>query len=391
MKSDGNEEPQGLRIAMFTEAYQPILSGVAVATQTLVEGLRRRGHVVDLYAPQHPGKPGGEEGTRRLPAINVPRPGWIPISLPLTPLAFEDIASQAYDIVHTQHPFLLGTTARALARRQRCPLVATIHTQYEQYVHYWAPWKPPGRWIVRRIVREFCNDCDHVITVADGMGQMLRDYGVTVPVSVIPNDLDMGRFLSAEGAGVREALGLAPDEVFLLNLGRMAPEKNLTFLVKALDPLLRSGKARLVLVGDGTARADLQALVASLDLSDRVIFTGARPHQETPDFYAAADIFVMASVTEVNPLTLGEALAAGTPVVAVDCFSSRDALMENRTGFLTPHKPGAFLTAVEKLVEDAELRRQMGHAARENARQRHATHAVEKTEAVYKSLLCAGE
>jgi glycosyltransferase involved in cell wall biosynthesis len=386
-----NLEGRPLRVAMFTEAYPPIVSGVAMATRTLVEGLRARGHRVDVYAPYHPEQPARERGVVRLPSVSVPLPGWIPISLPLNPIAFDEIAHRRYDVVHTQHPFLLGVVARKLARKRNIPLVATIHTQYEQYVHYWTPWHEPGRWIVRQIIREFCNTCDHVTTVAAGMEALLREYAVESPVTVIPNDVDLGDFLAADGAGVRDEAGLRPDEAFLLSVSRLAAEKNLGFLLDALTPRLKQDPpARLVFVGDGPFRAELERRVREAGVAERVVFAGKLPHLQTARYYAAADVFLMASVTEVNPLTIGESLAAGTPVVAVDSFSAREGMVDGHDGIIAPLDTEAFAHAVRTLIEDAPLRERMAASARETARNRSAGTAAERTETLYRRLLGRG-
>ena len=379
--------PGQLRIAMFTEAYPPIISGVAVATATLVEGLRALGHEVDVYAPWHPEQPPPEPGLERLRAWSTSFPGWIPLSVPLTHIGLARIATRDYDVVHTQHPFTLGTAARMLARWVDLPLVCTIHTQYEQYVHYWSPMPDPGKVIVRRIVREFCNKCDRVVTVADGMETLLKSYGVEAPITVIPNDLDLRRFLSADGQGVREELGLKPDEVFLLNVGRIASEKNLILLLEAVAPILYRGAARMVFVGDGPGRDDLEKRVDELQLRDHVIFTGKVPHDQTPHYYAAADLFLMPSITEVNPLTIGESLASGTPVVAIDSFSAREIIEEGVTGQIVPHLASALALAVDALVREPETLKQMGQAARESARLRSEASAAGRTVQLYRELI----
>lgn len=382
------DAPGRLRIAMFTEAYPPIISGVAVATATLVEGLREMGHHVDVYAPWHPEEQqGGEPGLERLRAVMAPLPGWIPLSLPLTPIGMSRIARRGYDVVHTQHPFTLGTAARLVARWMDLPLLCTIHTQYEQYVHYWSPLPAPGQKIVRHIVREFCNKCDCVVTVASGMENLLVSYGVTVPIKVIPNDLDVRRFLSADGEGVREELGLRPDEAFLLNVGRIASEKNLIFLVESLEKFLKTGTARLVLVGDGPGRADLEERVDELGLRERVIFTGKQPHTRTPRFYAAADLFLMPSLTEVNPLTIGESMAAATPVVAVDSFSAREIIEPDVNGVIVPLDGEALTNAVRDLLARRDYLNKMGQAAREAAKHRSESSAVRHTAQLYQYLI----
>jgi glycosyltransferase involved in cell wall biosynthesis len=316
-------------------------------------------------------------------------PGWIPLSFPLTPVGLARIAGRDYDVVHTQHPFTLGTAARMLARWVDLPLVCTIHTQYEQYVHYWSPMSDPGKVIVRRIVREFCNKCDRVVTVADGMETLLRNYGVEVPITVIPNDLDLRRFLTADGQGVREELKIAPDERFLLSVGRIAPEKNLILLLEAIAPILYRGGAKMVFVGDGPGRDDLEKRVDELQLLEHVIFTGKVPHEQTPRYYAAADLFLMPSITEVNPLTIGESLASGTPVVAIDSFSAREIIEDGVTGQIVPHLASALALAVDALVREPETLKQMGQTAREAARHRSEKSAAGRTVQLYQELIAS--
>lgn len=390
MSPDTLHKRRPLKIAMFTEAFPPIVSGVAVATRTLVDGLRELGHTVDVYAPHHPDELEDEAGVTRLPSVPVPLPGWIPISMPLTPIAFNSIAAKDYDIAHTQHPFLLGTVARALARRLDIPLVVTVHTQYEQYVHYWTPWHEPGRWIVRQIIREFCNNCDHVVTVAAGMEELLREYGVTGPIEVIPNDVDMGDFLNASGDGVREELGIPADAVFLLSVSRVASEKNLLFMLDSVAPLLSTQNARLVFVGDGPQRGELERHAAELNVADRVVFAGKIPHAQTARYYAAADLFLITSVTEVNPLTIGEALAAGTPVVAVDSFSAREGMVDGHDGLIAAPDPDAYRHAMRTLIGDPAQRERMAATARETASRRSSGTATQRTDALYTILAGTG-
>jgi len=402
-----NDAPPPLRIAFFTEAWSPLVSGVTIATEALAAGLRARGHTVDVFAPRHPHQPDDEPGVRRLPSLRLPVPGWIPLGLPLAPRALKRLAAQnpPYDIVHTHHPFTLGRAARALAKRQNAPLVATIHTQYEHYIHYWSPlWPAGGRALIRTLVRRFCNACDAVTTLAEGMSAILRGYGVTRPIVFIPNELgDADAFFDADPAGVRDELGIGENEMLLLSVSRLAPEKNLRFLLDALAPLLR-GDARnpplwLVLVGDGPRRGALEKRAARLGIGSRVRFTGAVSHARgVPRLLAAADLFLLPSVSEVNPLTLREALAVGAPVVAVDSFSARAVLEDGRTGrIVASADPAVFCAAVADLLARPDARRRMAAAARKAARLResdaggeHAGGGVtEQTIVLYRRLIAS--
>jgi len=217
-----------------------------------------------------------------------------------------------------------------------------------------------------------------------------------VPIEVIPNDLeDAAAFLHADPAEAREELGAAEGEAVLLSVSRLSAEKNLPFLLESLAPLLRqeggSAPARLVFVGDGPLRPSLERQASELGVRARVLFTGAVPHGQIAPLFAAADVFLLPSVTEVNPLTLREALAAGAPVVAVDSFSARDTITtgdENSDGLIVPHEAAAFRAAVASLVCDPGRRRTMAAAAKSNARSREGAPGAgaERTLAVYRAL-----
>jgi 1,2-diacylglycerol 3-alpha-glucosyltransferase len=143
----------------------------------------------------------------------------------------------------------------------------------------------------------------------------------------------------------------------------------------------------LVFVGDGLGRAELQRRVDELGLREQVLFTGKRPHDQTARFYAAADLFLMPSVTEVNPLTLGESLAAGTPVVAVDSFSAREIVTSGESGLIVPMDETAFCATVRGLVAQPERIKTMGQRAREAAIARSQSTAAQRTEQLYRRLI----
>jgi glycosyltransferase involved in cell wall biosynthesis len=384
---DNSTDRKPLRVAMFTEAYAPIISGVVIGTRTLINNLRAMGHEVDLYAPRHPKAPKEEPGVYRLPAVRVPLPGWIPISAFIAPPAFEKIVARPYDVFHTQHPFTLGTTARHLAARQGAPLIGTVHTQYEQYVHYWSPWKSGAQPVIRWILRESCNRCDHITTVAEGMANMLREYGVVTPIDVIPNDLDIAPVSPAEVAALRSELGLSNTDRLLLSVGRLAPEKSLDFMLSAVAPILKSGSTKLAIVGDGPSRKDLERKADTLGLTDRVTFTGALPHAETARYYSAADLFLMASTTEVHPLTLQESLAAGTPVAAVDSFSARDAIEPGKTGIITANDTRSFGDGIAEVLNDSSRLEALKKTTSEIAKQRTEGAGAKRIEALYYEVL----
>jgi glycosyltransferase involved in cell wall biosynthesis len=139
-------------------------------------------------------------------------------------------------------------------------------------------------------------------------------------------------------------------------------------MLHALRHVLReTPDLRLMLVGEGTERDDLSELTRRLGLGDRVLFPGRIEYTDIPRYYAAADLFVMTSVTEVRPLALIEAMASGLPVVAILAPGSTDTVTHGVDGLLTPDDPTPFAEAVRHLLSDDVTRTEMGRRARQTA------------------------
>jgi len=360
-----------MRIGIFTEAYTPIVSGVVTSTKLLLAELRRRGHDARLYTPRYPGWIDDEPGVARFPSATFPVRSWIPVTLPYSRRLLREIKEAGLEVYHTQQPFIMGRLARFLARRHGAPLVCTVHTQYEHYVHYVTPTAHrAARAVTRALIRSFCNTCDVLTTPAKGMEQLLRSYGVTRPIHVIPNGIDLEPYRSVDPAVVRREFSVPDDAVLFLFLGRLAKEKNLSAFIGAVQIVISRGhNVYAMLVGDGPERAALEDAAHRLRVAHRVVFTGRVPHAETPAYHAAADVFVMPSVTEVNPYGVIEALAAGCPVVATDSFGMREILTHGEDAFLVPPDAESLSEAMALLASDRRLREGMSAFARAKAEQ----------------------
>lgn len=378
-----------MKIGVFTEAYTPIVSGVVTSTRLLLAELHRRGHDVRLYTPRHPAHPTDEPWVSRFPSICFPVNSWIPITVPYSRRLLREIREAGFDVFHTQQPFIMGRLARYLARESGAPLVCTIHTQYEHYVHYVAPTAHRvAKAAARYLVRSFCNTCDVVTTPAKGMEKLLRSYGVTKPIYVIPNGIDLEPYKRADGTAVRTKLGIPSDAVMFSFVGRLAKEKNLPVVLRAVSLLkTEAPKIVLVLIGDGPERPSLQQMAQTLGVAEHVVFAGRVPHTETPSYHAASDAFVMPSITEVNPYAVIEALAGGTPAVAADSFGMREILTDNQDALLVPPEPEAFAEAMRCLAKNENLRNSMSEAARAKAQQYSIQRCAERFLEIYAGAL----
>jgi 1,2-diacylglycerol 3-alpha-glucosyltransferase len=258
-----------------------------------------------------------------------------PIAVPFSPRIAKILRGLDFDIIHSHHPFVLGPLALKLARRREKPIVYTFHTQYDQYSHY-VP-LPSGlvNWFSKNQVRRFAQAVDQISTPAESAREVLLRYGVTNNIKIIPNPADLSRFKKANGDWVKKEYHLS-NEKLLINIGRVAPEKNLGLLLQSFRLMKAKARERmkLMIVGDGPALNGLKQLASDLGIADEVIFTGMVNPSHVPDYLAAADLFVMTSKSEVKPLAQLEALAAGVPIVAVAAAGANDTITDGKDGLL---------------------------------------------------------
>jgi glycosyltransferase involved in cell wall biosynthesis len=175
----------------------------------------------------------------------------------------------------------------------------------------------------------------------------------------------------------RQELGFSAEDVVLIYVGRLGPEKNLQFLLRSFAGVVQAyDHARLLLIGDGPERETLQELVTHTNICDCVKFTGMVPYEKIPAYLQIADAFVTASVSEVHPLTVVEAMAAGLPVLGISSPGISDTIQDGESGYIVAHEDMASFTAkMVRLVREDDYRRQMGETARRAA----AEYDIERT------------
>ena len=181
------------------------------------------------------------------------------------------------DLIHVQTPFVAHYAGLKAARSLGLPVVATYHTLFEEYLQHYARLLPAG-WLrgqARAFSRRQCNALDAVVVPSTAMRERLESYGVTTPLHVLPTGIPTSRFAGGDGAAFRARHGIPPGQPVALFVGRVAHEKNIGFLLEAMVHTRRQcPDALLVVAGEGPARADLQARVDQLGLTDAVRFIG---------------------------------------------------------------------------------------------------------------------
>ncbi|MBV8667618.1 MAG: glycosyltransferase [Candidatus Eremiobacteraeota bacterium] len=362
--ADPDRRSPHLTIGMFTDTYAPETNGVVTSIVSTAQSLRRRGHRVIVVAPAHP------EGDEEHPDLFHLRSASFPfypefrMAFPLPAKVVANLPAMPFDVIHAHTFFFIGCFGAYLARLRHTPLFFTYHTKFEDYLHYLPVnqriTKPQTLWLSR----QFSNQCDRVIAPSQGTEGLLRSYGISAPIEVLPGGVDLERFGPTEDVPPVMRSGQGP---VLLSVGRLGKEKNLEFLLDAFDMIATAApRARLIIVGDGPYRAELERRVAASAHAGQITFTGALEQSQLGTYYRNADALVFTSLTETQGLVLVEALAHGLPVVAVDCPVTRECVLGD-AGVLVPEQTEVFARAVLDLTAEAPGRHAERAAAARDA------------------------
>lgn len=381
-------DPQ-MKIGLFTDVYPPDVGGIEVVIGFMERILRDRGHRVVTFAPAYPGYRAHGPGVYRLPSVGVSRSRNWRLGYSLTGAARR--AARDLDIVHSHTSYTIGLLGARVALAQGIPHVHTYHVLLQEYRRAIASGLP--RAVLDGWLRLFLRRCDLVIAPSEFARQEVASYGVPVPVRVLPFGLDAADFERPLVSNPRAELGIE-ERYLLLFVGRLVEEKNVGFLLRAFRILLeRRDDVRLVIVGDGPGRGDLQELAVELGIQHKTTFCGYLPREKVIDLNRQADLFVFGSKTESQGLVILEAMMAGTPAVAVDAAGVRDILRTGRDGLLVPEDERVFAACCHELLSDEQRRSAMGRSAQDRAQEFTAQASVDELVRIYEELraqkLCA--
>lgn len=229
-----------MNILMMTNTFTPFVGGVSRSVTAFSEELRKMGHRVVVVAPEFENMPESECDVIRIPAIQHFNGSDFALVLPIPGYLSTHLERFKPDIVHSHHPHLLGGAAVRIAGRFDCPLVFTYHTMYEHYLHYVPTEAKRLRRFVINLVTGYCDLCDHVIAPSRSVVEILRERGVETPIDVVPTGVDIERFKEGDGCAFRRSHRI-PENAFVAGyVGRLAPEKNLSFLAEAVREMAQA-------------------------------------------------------------------------------------------------------------------------------------------------------
>lgn len=371
----------GMQIGMVTACYKPVLNGVTRMVSLYKKHLEAAGHEVTVFTLGEPDPAGEDPNVIRTAAIPMGDTGYY-FNFRYSRAAQRKMREM--EIIHCHHLLLSAEMAH---RYGRAPIVYTNHTRYDLYTGNYIPLpQAAADALMRQFWPDLTDNCDVVITPSSGVREVMQNFGVRRPIEVIPNGIELEPFWTPERMFTRAGFGVPEDATLLVYVGRLSQEKNLDVLLEqfkyAADIM---SELHLLLVGRGPMAESLPRLAQELGLQARVHFGGPVPYEQVGGVLAAGDAFVSASVSEVHPLTIIEAMAAGLPVAAVSSPGISDTICSGRTGMLAL-EPAGLSAAIVALVANREGRRQMGEAARRESKRYDIRNTVSQTLELYDRL-----
>ena len=322
---------RAMRIAIVTETYPPEINGVAVTIQRMIEGLRRRGHSIHLVRPRQgegdwaSTTPGLEQTL--VAGVAIPTYDFLKLGLPALWKLRRLWASKRPHLVHVVTEGPLGWSGAAAAAALGIPCSSDFHTNFHTYTrHYGIGWlKGP----IASYLRRLHNRTSCTIVPTDSLREELSQDGY-LNLRVVARGVDTALFYPARRSDVlRRQWGAGPKDLVCISVGRVAPEKNLTLLLRAFRAVKEArSDARLVVVGDGPERARLEKQAPD------VIFAGMRTGKDLATHYASADLFLFPSMTETYGNVTVEAMASGLAVVAYEYAAAEQHIIHQRNGLL---------------------------------------------------------
>ena len=381
------ERPMTVLIAADT--YPPDVNGAAVFCHRLARALHQRGHDVHVVAARNDSGPDSVEYTEeatvhRLQSVHAPTHEYYRLVFPWhARRSIGRLLDQIQpDVVHVQCHYMIGEAAINEAERRRIRTIATNHFMPENL----EPFLPFPQWFRDIVSKNSWRDMGRLmgkaaaVTTPTGLAaRTMSEHAGLDHVLPISNGIDSTVYEQAPGETVDTA-----EHPVILFVGRLAVEKNIDVLIRALAQMDAHLDAHLEIVGDGEQRTVLRDLVTELGLTERVIFHGHVSDEQLHRLYLRADLFCQPGTAELQSLVSLEAMSASKPVVLADALALPHLVSNGENGYL--FTPGDAQDLAEKLTAVLEAspqeRARMGEASHARA----VKHSQDKTVSLFEQL-----
>lgn len=387
-----------MKVGIFSDIYLPRIGGTTVSVVNTIKFLKQANVEVKYFVPFR-----SEVSHDKEAIFFPPMPYWISgdriaTAGPGISKVKDKVFNAGLDIIHSFSPFFVGRLAIAMATQLKIPCVFTYQSRYIEYVHH-LPFGAIFRLVpklrlaadpmVTRLTLKTLNNFSCVIVPTLTTRDYLQKLGFDSRIEIIPVGFDIHGFRPSTTA-VRSCYGIDGDSIVFLHLGRLAFEKNIPFLVRALAPVLRQiEKTHLMIVGEGDMRPPLEKLCKKLMISNKVSFCGPVQNSHVGEYYRAANIFVFSSFSETQAFVISEALISGLPVLSVRSPGPMDIIEHMQDGILVDAKLEDFTEAAFRLVQDNVLRNSLSQGAWRKGTHLSGDRYANKLIALYSSMIAS--
>lgn len=357
-----------LRIGQFTDTFLPVMDGVGRVALAYSETLCKMGHHVTVVAPMYDtGYRGGypfelvDYQASGVPGMKQYKAG----EAPWDPHYRKRMRMIPLDIVHAHSPFTAGSEALRIAALRKLPLVATFHSKYyDDFLKVTKSEKLAKAGV--KFVVDFFERCDEVWAVGQNPADVLREYGYTGQVQVMPNGVTMRTAQPGAVEEVNRRWGLKKDPLILF-VGQMDWKKNILTVLQACAEMKAQGqKFQLILAGQGPDMREIERKISELNLKERTHLAGHITDMNLLDgLYSRASLFAFPSLYDAAPMVVREAAVMGTPAVMVRGSTAAEIIREGENGYLCENNAADLARVMKNALADPKALGQVGNNARE--------------------------
>ena len=375
-----------MKILITTDLFEPQINGVVTSVINLKRGLEELGHEVRILTLSQNAHSSFQNGVYRIGSISTELvyPG-TRICLRMPKRFFKDIISWEPDIVHSHSEIVTYVFAKRIAQLCKTPLIHTYHTNYEEYTHYFCPFKTIGCRIISIKAKRMFKSADQIIAPSFKIKKILTNYNVSPEIEVVPSGIvyeDFSRLPAKRWQNQKKQdLSINSNSLTLVYVGRLAREKNVLELIDLLSEI-KDDSINLLIVGDGPFRETLEKKCREFDISNKVTFAGMINPNEVWKYYHLGDIFVNASTSEAQGMSYIEAMASGLPLLCKKDECLKDLIIDGENGWQYTEKK-AFFEFINTLATNSELRCKMSVNSKTIAQNYSIKELAKRIESIY--------
>lgn len=353
-----------MNICLMNDSFPPVIDGVANAVVNYAKVISSELGSATVVTPAYPNVADDYDfDVVRYKSINIEKICGYRAGYPFSSRNLEKLREKDFDIIHSHCPFASTLMARVLREKTGVPLVLTYHTKFDVDIKRALPNDLMAKQAIKLVVGNI-SACDEVWTVSRGAGENLRSLGYEGDYIVMENGVDFpcGRASEEHAALLRSTYGIAQDAPLFLFVGRLMWYKGIKLILDALNLLKQTNNDfRIMFVGDGADKAEIEQYAQELGLAERCIFAGAiLDREELRVYYTAADLFLFPSEYDTNGIVVREAAACGVGSLLIEGSCASEGIIHGRTGILCKADPQSIVRELEFICSHREEARQIG-------------------------------